>query len=88
MGARIAFIAGDPEGYSGFLPGVVTGKYGERTIPEAYDLQFPLRRGDRKVIAVDRAVLGYNQPELRPDYLLSAYWIPPQPPRLIIQRRE
>ena len=88
MGARLAFIAGDPEGYSGFLPGIVKDAYDQVTIPAAFDIQLPLRRGERKVIAVDRAIFGYNSLELQPDFFLSAYWLPPAAPRLVIQRRE
>lgn len=87
-GARLALIAGDPEGYSGFLPGVVKGAYGETIIPTAFDIQLPLRRGDRKLVAVDRADLGYNLPEARQDFFVAAHWIPPAAPRLVAQRRD
>lgn len=88
MGARLAFLAGDPDGYSGFLPSVVKGKSDEVIIPQSFDIQLPLRRGDRKLVAVDAAVPGYNSPELRPDFILGAHWIPPAAPKLVIQRRE
>ena len=42
-------------------------------------------RDSRKVVQVDRAENGYNSPELRNDYLLNAYWIPPAAPRLLVQ---